>query len=101
MLAVYPCGLRAQPPGWCCHIQGVLSWLCEKGSCRHAQRHVSMVILHHRVPVLSLGPLCSRAVDPGVCVWVEGSSIFTGAQADRDLIEAAAAILGGWDCEVG
>ena len=60
-----------------------------------------MVILHHRVPVLSPGPLWSRAVDPGVCVWVEGSSIFTGAQADGDLIEAVAAVLGGRDCEKG
>lgn len=96
MLAVHPCGLRAQPPSWCRRIQGVLSWPCEKGSCRHAQRHVSMVILHHRVPVLSPGPQCSRAVDPGVCVcvWAEGLSIFSGAKADR--IEAAAAVLGGW-----
>lgn len=53
-----------------------------------------MVILHHRVPVLSPGPQCSGAVDPGVCVWAEGSSILSGAQADR--IEAAAAVLGGW-----
>lgn len=51
-----------------------------------------MVILHHRVPVLSPGPQCSRAVDPGV--WAEDSSILSGAQADR--IEAAAAVLGGW-----